>query len=247
MKVAALYDIHANTPALEAVLDEVHAIGVDLIVFGGDVLPGPLPRETLRLLRSLRVATRFISGNGERVVLMASRGEEPIEVPARFRETIYWNAKQLNHEDLDWISSWPATLSVAISNSEVLFCHATPRNDTDIFTEQTEESVLLPILERVSEKTIVCGHTHMQFDRRVGQKRVVNSGSVGMSFEGPGAYWLLIGDEIRLCRTSYDVARAADQIRASGYPIAEEFAAQNVLTTPTKEAMLKAFGNVRLS
>jgi putative phosphoesterase len=246
MRVAALYDIHANAPALEAVLDEVRTLGVDLIVFGGDVLPGPMPRQTLQILRSLQTQAHFICGNGDRVVLMAARGQEPTEVPAQFRDTIYWNAKQLTFDDLAWISSWPATLSVAISNSQMLFCHASPRNDTDVFTEMTPESDLLPLFSEVTESTVICGHMHMQFDRRIGQKRVVNAGSVGMSFEGAGAYWLLIDDELRLRRTSYDLEDAAARIRASGYPQAEQFAAQNVLTTPEKETMLKAFSNVRL-
>jgi putative phosphoesterase len=247
MKIAALYDIHANAPALEAVLEEVHTVGVDLIVFGGDALPGPMPQETLRLLRSLRIPSQFISGNGDRVVLMAARGEEPTEVPEQFRETVHWNAKQLSSEDLAWISSWPATLPLRISNSQALFCHASPRNDTDIFTELTKESDLLPLFASVSEGVVVCGHTHMQFDRKVGEKRVVNAGSVGMPFEGTGAFWLLIDGDLSLRRTSYNLVGAAARIGASGYPHAEYYASENVLTTPTKEAMLKAFSNVRLS
>ena len=247
MKVAALYDIHANAPALEAVLDEVLSMGVDLIVFGGDVLPGPMPRETLSILRSITTPVQCISGNGDRVVLMATRGEEPTEVPLQFREVIHWNARQLVADDLAWMSTWPANLSLDIDNSEVLFCHASPRNDLDIFTEQTADTVLLPLFAQIREKVVVCGHTHMQFDRQIGQTRVVNAGSVGMSFEGTGAHWLLIDNEIWLMRTSYELASAADRIRASGYPQAEQFATQNVLATPTKKAMLKAFGNVPLN
>src|ERR1019366_2860913 len=66
---------------------------------------------------------------------------------------------------------------------------------------------------------IVCGHTHVQFDRTHKGRRIVNAGSVGMHYEGrPGAYWLLIGPDVELRRTSYDTADAAKRIRATGYP-----------------------------
>ncbi|MGH9175165.1 MAG: metallophosphoesterase family protein, partial [Vicinamibacterales bacterium] len=77
--MAALYDIHANLPALEAVLEDVHAAAVGQIVVGGDVLPGPMPRETLALLLGLDVPVQFIHGNGELGVL-AQIGVEPDRV-----------------------------------------------------------------------------------------------------------------------------------------------------------------------
>jgi predicted phosphodiesterase len=74
----------------------------------------------------------------------------------------------------------------------VLFCHATPRNDVDIFTERTPEARLVEIFADVDADVVVCGHTHTQFERTIAGKRVVNSGSVGMPYEeAPGAYWLL--------------------------------------------------------
>ena len=63
MRVAALYDIHGNLPALEAVLDDVRTAGVDSIVIGGDVVPGPLPRETLACLEALEIPVRFLHGD----------------------------------------------------------------------------------------------------------------------------------------------------------------------------------------
>src|SRR4051794_23784234 len=63
MRVAALYDVHGNLPALEAVLDELEA---DLVVIGGDIAPGPKVGEVLDALRSLDVPTRWVMGNGDR-------------------------------------------------------------------------------------------------------------------------------------------------------------------------------------
>jgi predicted phosphodiesterase len=84
----------------------------------------------------------------------------------------------------------------------VLFCHATPRNDNEIFTRLTAEERLLPVFGEAQGELVVCGHTHMQFDRMVGKTRVVNAGSGGMPFSDPGAEWPLLGPEIQLRHTN---------------------------------------------
>jgi hypothetical protein len=86
----------------------------------------------------------------------------------------------------------------------------------------------------------------MQFDRMIGRTRVVNAGSVGMPFGEPDAYWLLLGPDVRLRHSSYDLAKAAQSIRASNYPQAEDFAARNILQPPSKKEMLEAFRKAEL-
>ncbi len=247
MRVAAIYDIHANLPALEAVLQDIRHADVDHVVVGGDVLPGPMPRETLTCLLDLDIPVQFIQGNGDRVVRAQMAGTESSEVPEQFREIIRWNAQELRPEDERLLASWPQTLRLEIPElGEVLFCHATPRNDTEIFTRLTPEDRLLPVFEGVNVPVVVCGHTHMQFDRTVGRIRVVNAGSVGMPFQEPGAYWLLLGPNVQLHRTAYDLAKAAERIRDTRYPQAEDFAARNVLHPPSAAETLEAFTRVEL-
>src|SRR5215212_7895051 len=174
-RVAAIYDIHGNLPALEAVLDDIRRADVDHVVVGGDVFPGPMARECLARLLDLDIPVQFIQGNGDRVVLGQLAGTEPSEVPEQFREVVRWVAQQLDPEHERLLASWPKTLRVAIPDlGEVLFCHATPRSDTEIFTRLTPEDRLLPLFEGLGVSVAVCGHTHMQFDRRVGRVRVVN-------------------------------------------------------------------------
>jgi hypothetical protein len=97
--------------------------------------------------------------------------------------------------------SW-LSLRVEIDDlGPVLFCHATPRDDNEIFTRLTPEEILLPIFEGQDARLIVCGHTHMQFDRMIGKVRVLNAGSVGMPFGEPGAYWLLLEPDVQLQHT----------------------------------------------
>jgi putative phosphoesterase len=246
-RVAALYDIHGNLPALEAVLQDLRQADVDHVVVGGDVFPGPMPRDTIARLLSLEIPVQFIRGNGDRVVLAQMAGSESSEVPEPFREGVRWVARQLDPEHQRILADWPKTLRVDIRGlGEVLFCHATPRNDTDVFTRLTPEQRLLPIFQGLDVPLVVCGHTHMQFDRTIGGIRVVNAGSVGMPFAAPGACWLLLGPDVRLRRTPYDLEKAAERIRGTTYPQALEFASGNVLQPPSEEQMLEAFARVEL-
>ncbi|MEA2690932.1 MAG: hypothetical protein QOJ16_319 [Acidobacteriota bacterium] len=248
MRVAALYDIHGNLPALEAVVEEIGRAEVDQVVVGGDVVPGPMPRETLACLLDLKIPVRFIQGNGEVAVLARRAGTDLGKLPEQAREAIRWTAEQLDLEDERWLASWPKTLRIEIRGlGEVLFCHATPRDENECFTRLTPEDRLLPVFIGVDAPVVICGHTHMQFDRTVGRIRVVNAGSVGMPFGEPGADWLLLGPGVQLRHTSYDLAKAAERIRQTRYPQAAEFAARNVLHPPAEAEMLDLFTKIQLS
>ena len=248
VRVAALYDIHGNLPALEAVVAEIRAAGVDRVVVGGDVLPGPMPRECLDVVFDLGIPTDFIMGNGDRETIAAGRGSMSADIPAPFRETMVWNAAQLNDTHEKQIASWPLTKTLHITGvGDVLFCHATPRNDTEIFTSTTSDEKLRPLFSLLNVAIVVCGHIHMQFDRVIGKTRVVNAGSVGMPFDDRGAYWLLLDSGIELRRTSYDFDAAAERVRRTAYPQAEVFATNSILNPPSKEMMTDAFSKAELS
>lgn len=242
LHVAAIYDIHGNLPALEAVLDEVAAARVDAIVVGGDVLPGPMPKECLDRLFDLGLPTYFIHGNGESAALQVLRGEIPEKVPEAFRPAVQWSAEQLPDEYRHAIARWPLTFRLSIDGlGEVLFCHATSRNDTELITRLSPDERLREVFPGFKNIVAVCGHTHMQFDRTVDSLRVVNAGSVGMPFGEPGAHWLLLGPDVQLKRTSYDLLAAAERLRASGFPDVSTFVERQVLNRPSEEQILAAY------
>lgn len=244
--IAALYDIHGNLPALEAVLREVRAAAVDLVVVGGDIAPGPMPRAVLELLQSIDRPVRFIHGNGDRAVLRAMRGEDLGPHPEAVQAVIRWSADQLRDNERE-LARWPPTLRVdVVGIGSVLFCHATPRNDTEVFTRMTPEAQLAPVFAGVDAAVVVCGHTHMPFDRTLGALRVVNAGSVGMPFGAPGADWLLLGPAIEARHTSYDLEAAATRIRGTSYPQAADFAARSVLDPPAADEMLAVFARIEV-
>lgn len=229
MRVAALFDIHGNLPALEAVLADVDAANADLVVCGGDVVPGPFPRQTLGLLQDLGDRLRYVHGNGERSVVRAvggARSDHPHE------EQAAWCAGQLSTDDLELLAALPLAATVSIDGlGDVLFCHGTPRSDEEIVTLVTPVERLRTILADVAAPVVIGGHTHSQLDRSVAGTRFVNAGSVGMPYEHePGAYWALLGPDVELRRTPYDREAAADRIRASGFPFADDFASEYVLT-----------------
>lgn len=243
-RVAALYDIHGNLPALEAVLDEVRQLNVDAIVVGGDVLPGPLPHECLDLLHHTGARTLFIHGNGESAALEHLAGGTLDKVPQAFRPAVEWSALQISGDDANAMRAWPLAVRLRIETvGEALFCHATPRNDTEICTRLSPDERIRTVLAGAGADVVVCGHTHMQFDRTVDGMRVVNAGSIGMPFAAPGAYWLLLGPDVQLRRTGYDLDAAAERLRRSEFPGVEQFVERQVLNPPSEEQMLAAYAS----
>lgn len=245
MRVAALYDIHGNLPALNALLNELADVKPDLIVIGGDIVSGPMPVETLERLFQLETQVRFIRGNCDREVVMAFDGE-PLrpEMSEKGREKTEWVARQITRSHRDFLAQLPLQFSQSIEGlGEVLFCHATPRSDEEIFSPITPEDRLFPMFRGVQEKIVVCGHTHIQFETQLGTTRVLNAGSVGMPYaDQPGAYWLLLGpDGYEFRRTAYDVEAAAHELRRSKDPQAFEFVEGNVLTIPTAVEAMEVF------
>jgi putative phosphoesterase len=230
VRVAALYDIHGNPPALEAVLAEVEAAAPDVVVIGGDVVAGPLPSETLERLVTLGDRVRWVMGNADRMVIEAfDRGGRPADLDDPIDRLDAWVARQLTREQRDRLAAFEPLVHV----DGTLFCHGSPRSDEEIITMVSADERLVPMLEGVSEDVVVCGHTHHQFDRRVGGTRVINAGSVGRPYEDePAAYWLWLGADVELRRTDYDIDAAVQRLRASGLPEVDELVLRESLLEP---------------
>jgi putative phosphoesterase len=236
MKIAALYDIHGNLPALNAVLEQLNEVQPDLIIVGGDIVSGPMPRATLERLLMYLNRIRYLRGNNDREVVMAFDGLPlPDKMSEGVRQEMRWEAAQLNRSQRDLLAELPHKFTIPVDDSDILFCHATPDSDEEIFTPMSSQRRLTAMFDGVEQSTVVCGHTHIQFELQVGDVRILNAGSVGMPFaEQPGAYWLLLGpDGHEFRRTEYDLESAADEIRMSGHPQAQAFAEGNVLKVPT--------------
>jgi putative phosphoesterase len=213
MRIAALFDVHGNLPALEAVLAEVDREGVDEIVFGGDLTWGPLPQQTLALVRTVENAS-FVRGNADR---------DPDE----------WERSCLSEEEIAFLQAQAPT----VERDGVLYCHATPRSDDEIVTPATPDERLREILAAVEQRVVVAGHTHMQQDRMVDGIRFVNAGSIGLPYEGEiAAFWaLLVDGEPQLRKTALDHERVVEVFRESRWPRASEILHERVLRAATRE------------
>jgi predicted phosphodiesterase len=208
-------------------LAELDRIEPDVVLFGGDLAAGPLPRETIDLVRSLDRA-RFVRGNGDR---------EMVERSGQLLSK--WPADEIDDEQRAFLASFEPTVVL----DGVLYCHATPDDDMPAVTVHTPDGLAAGIIGRPDQQTVVIGHTHSQFDRRLGDLRLVNAGSVGMPFEDePGAYWALVRDgDPELRRTGYDLAAAAARIAATDWPAAERWIPENLLAVPTAEEAAARF------
>jgi putative phosphoesterase len=203
--VAALYDVHGNLAALDAVLAEVPENATILV--GGDICAGgDQPSETLARLRGLGDRVAWVRGNADRELHPDEKGLAPADFLEQARS-------ELSEEEIEFLHDLPETKVIG----DVLYCHASPRNDLDIFTERTPEERIAFLFDGLGVSTVVCGHSHTQFERTVGDVRVVNAGSVGMPYEEePGAYWLL---DLVHRRTPYDSA----ELKASREEAVSEF------------------------
>jgi predicted phosphodiesterase len=211
----ALYDIHGNVDALDAVLADPRAAHPDVVVVGGDTVPGPFARDTLARLDSLTVPAHWIRGNGEREVAEAIGAPTPAADDLT-AVTAALTAAELGDERAHGLGGLPLTVEL----DGVLFCHASPRRDDELLTRLSSPERWEEALAGVAAGLVVAGHTHQQDDRVVGGARVVNAGSVGLPYEGDGAArWLWVADgEPELRHTAYDAAAAGARILAAGWP-----------------------------
>ena len=236
MRVAALSDIHGNLPALEAVLDDVASEEVEAIVVAGDTISGPWPVEVFERVR--RAGARIVAGNADREVLDRS---------TRFGPLAAWCADRLGDERLAVAAAWPVTLELDVAGlGAVVVCHSTPRSDEVVYTRITPEAELESLLAEAAGDVVVSGHTHIQFDRRLRSGlRVVNPGSVGLPYEGRhGAYWAVLGPDVELRRTDYDVEAALAGVAANGAPLADEVV-RLLAQPPTSDEATAEFERLR--
>jgi putative phosphoesterase len=221
--VAALYDVHGNLPALDAVLADPAFARADVVVVGGDVAAGPMPAEVLDRLSGLDLPVRWVRGNADREVVAAfDRGDtDPFAHPPEDAAAVAdaFTAARITQAQRDLMAGFEDVVRV----DGALYCHGSPRDDNEIITAVTATERLVPMLDGVAETLVVCGHTHHQFELQAAGRRVVNAGSVGMPYQGMvGAFWMLVSDgEPEPRRTEVDVDAMAAVLRTVGYPDVE--------------------------
>ncbi|MFU8873887.1 metallophosphoesterase family protein [Micromonospora sp. SL4-19] len=239
-RVAVLSDIHGVLPALEAVLAEPDVADADLIVLTGDIAAGPQPVEVLDLLAGLGDRACWVGGNADRELVEARAGRKsPVDVSN-------WAAEQLRGDQVARLAALPPAVTLPIAGlGQVLFCHATPRDDEEVVLVDSRLERWAEVFAGVPAEvgTVICGHTHMPFTRLVDRRLVVNPGSVGMPYGGAGAWWALLGPGVQLRRTGYDVDAACARVAAeSTFPDAAAWADEYLRSRHSDADALAVFG-----
>jgi diadenosine tetraphosphatase ApaH/serine/threonine PP2A family protein phosphatase len=204
-------------------------------VFGGDLAAGPLPAETLD--RIMELDALVLRGNADRELL-----SDPLPSGGLIDE---WVGAQLTDRHREYIAGLPEHIELDVDGvGHVLFCHGSPRSDEEMILRTTPDEWLREMLAGVDADVVVCGHTHMQFDREIDGRRVVNAGSVGLAYGAPGAHWLALGPAIEHRRTPYDAEALADHVETLDWSIAERFSEENIRTVPSEQEALEFFEGV---
>lgn len=239
--VAVLSDIHGVLPALDAVLAEPDVRAADRIVLTGDIAAGPQPVEVLDRLTALGERVVWVRGNADRELVAVARGED-----SEYAISTY-AGRLLRPDQVQLLADLPHPVTLDIDGfGPVLFCHGSPRDDDEVVLVDTRAQRWLEALADVPSgiRTIVCGHTHMPFQRLVDRRVVVNPGSVGMPYGGAGAHWaLLAGGVVQLRHTDFDLDAAAEQIvRTSGFADVGSWVDEYLWSRSSDLDALAAFG-----
>lgn len=201
MRDAVLFDIHGNIDALDAVLADAAAAGCDGLVLGGDVAyMGPAPDACVDRVRAFPGRVVAIRGNTDRMI---ASGDDAIAE---------WAAGRLGDERVSWLGGLQPER--VLPEHDALLVHAVPGDDERRIDPDTPDAIAEALVGDSGHATLLCGHVHIQYARRVGTVEVVNPGSVGFPFDGDqAAAWAIVDDgTIELRRTGYDVERALERV-----------------------------------
>lgn len=241
-RVAVLSDVHGVLPALEAVLAEPDVAAADRVVLTGDITAGPQPAEVLDLLRAQGGRVLWVAGNADRELVEYRRGART-DIPDPIGP---YAAAALRPEQVDFLEGLPAALTLTVRGlGEVLFCHATPRDDEEVVLVDSRPARWTEVFEGLPDevRTVVCGHTHMPYVRLAHGRLVVNPGSVGMPYGRPGAHWCLLGPGVDLRVTPYDIPAAVARLVAEcDYPGIADWADAYLHARVTDTEALEVFG-----
>ena len=239
--LAVLSDIHGVLPVLEAVLAEPDVAAADLVVVTGDHAAGPMPVEVLDRLVALGARAVLVRGNADRELVAVARGGA-----SPYPESV-WAAGQLRPDQVALLDGLPHPVRVEVDGfGTVVCCHGTPRDDEEVVLVDTRLERWAEVLADLAttERTVVCGHTHMPFVRLVDRRLVVNPGSIGMPYGRPGGSWALLHDgQVELRHTEVDVEAAVTEVvRRSSYPDRRTWAEEYLGARNSDADALQAFG-----
>jgi putative phosphoesterase len=229
MRVAVLSDIHANLTALDAVIADLRTTRPDLIVHGGDLVAGgPRPAEVIDRIREMNCPGVY--GNTDEALWAPHRVSETLQAAhlqrirgAILTHTIPATLDAIGNERLEWLRTLPQRWS----NHNLTVVHAAPDDAWRTVAATASDEDLESVYAVLASPRVVYGHIHTPFVRRLATFMLVNTGSVGQSFDGDtrAAYALLDDDQIQIRRVEYDVEEEIRLLLRNDDPFAQSTAA----------------------
>ncbi|MGD8244080.1 MAG: YfcE family phosphodiesterase [Anaerolineae bacterium] len=228
MKIALIGDVHANLPALEAVLDHARQQGVEVVWNAGDFVGyGAFPNQVIERLRQEQAVS--IAGNYDRKVLRFKRKRKKWRKKKQLQKFLafQWTHHTLTKTNRRTLRSLPRERELRVEGHRVLLTHGSPASESEHLTPDTPERRLRELAAMVQADLVVFGHSHQAFVRQVDGLCFINTGSVGRPDDGdPRACYavLQIGHaavrdlQVHHYRVEYDVHRAVTAIREHGLP-----------------------------
>jgi putative phosphoesterase len=228
MRLAFISDIHGNADALDAVLADVRERSIDKVYVLGDLCyRGPEPQRSLDLVRSLN--TEVIKGNADEwVVRGVNQGEVPEQALEMMNKERDWICSQLNEESIDYLRNLPTELNLEIEGVKIHAYHATPTSLFEVVLPAEKEEILAKKMMTQDADLYIYSHIHRPYIRYINGKCIMNTGSVGLPFDGlkKSSYGIVDIKEgnfqTSIVRVGYDINQTIDQFRNSDYPNREQ-------------------------
>ncbi|SFE35058.1 metallophosphoesterase family protein [Alteribacillus iranensis] len=240
MQIALLSDIHGNARALKAVLKELKMQKIDQLYVLGDLCyRGPEPKNSLETVRSY--PAKVLKGNADEwIVRGVKKGEVPDKALALMNQEREWALERLTSDDLHYLEQLPEFFVDELSDEVTMHAfHATPDSLFDVVPADASDDTLENQLNtREEANLIVYSHVHTPFIRKIGDKTYINTGSVGLPFDGdPRPSYVLVniheGDiSASIERVEYDNEKVMRQYDANDYPNSEQM--KHVIQTGQK-------------
>lgn len=220
MKIGIISDIHSNIYALEAVLDDMESINIDLIACTGDLVGyGTRPNEVIDTIRKNRILT--IMGNyddaiGNFKMVCGCDYKDPKDAE-KASLSMYFTSMETTDENKKYLSSLPKEATLNFNNKTIKLVHGSTRLINEYLKEDSKESK--EVMDELAEDILVCGHTHIPYYKYYGEKLLVNAGSVGKpKTNKPSANYVIINIDnmssfkVEIIEVNYDFEKIAREI-----------------------------------
>jgi putative phosphoesterase len=224
MRIAFISDIHGNATALEAVLKDLEKRNIDKTFVLGDIsFRGPEPKRSLNMIQSLK--TEVIKGNADEWIIRGiNEGEVPDSSLAIMNQEREWTVSKLSETHMTYLQGLPTELNLAFDNIKIHAFHATPNSLFDVVHPFSSDETLIEKLLVKEADIYIYAHIHKPYIRYLNGKCVINTGSVGLPFDGMNQSSYVIIDlsedqlKTSIIRVEYDVNHVIQQFIQSDYP-----------------------------